>query len=65
MFPSLSWLLTEKNYLRMKELVNMNAFTISTNCVDFDVESKNNDIENIQLEVKPTVSEKEVSFYLF
>jgi tetratricopeptide (TPR) repeat protein len=60
MFPSLSWLLSEKNYLRLKEMVGLNAFTINTTSIDFVVSSRGEDLENIQLDVKPEVSEKEV-----
>jgi hypothetical protein len=46
----------------MKEMVNLNAFTISTNCVDFQVDSRGRDLENVQLDVNPVLSDKEVFF---
>lgn len=49
--------------MRLKEMVNLNAFTISTNCVDFQVEMRGQDLENVQLDVKPSLSDKEVPCY--
>jgi len=62
MFPNLSWLFSEKNYMRLKDIVKLNAFTVSSNFLDFNVKSTGETLENVSLDVKPIISSKEVRY---